>query len=515
MDFSPYRKKGTSFSSNEYRKYYPLGIAIGVILLGFLLYTTVRSTFFSEEGIAITSTFQKTEGSVAESQVSGIEIWSLLSDGEMVTEGDKIRVLSGTPSSIELRNGSKITLGSGSEILIKTMKETEDALLYGEIVMTSGPLSVQAKGTVDPENSLKLWIDEQHYIKANTGSFVIQDGLIHVVQGEGIEVIEQNAKGKISNQKTIGVGQSMHISSFSVNATEDEAKFLPLYTLLTGNTDTTPSNAPAKDLSAPKITNFTFTGSAIEVSEAIQRIEGTADAGATKIIVSFSNGSSSNEQEISLESITTTPLPSSLSKDENNTPSSSKKSWSYIASPTYETMKEGLNTYKIYAENANKERSPEALLVLQYTANGENVFDATGGDLMITSPNQGKSGSIEGNIITITGTAPKDAAKIIVTNKKLQNPYTLQKFQPGDTSWKYYTAEMEPGVYAYSIEAVSATGKVISTKNITITVGGTTPTSSANPSPKTSSTPTPTVQTSIPTPKPSPTVNSSTMEAGR
>ncbi len=501
MDFSPYRKKGSSsFQVSEYRKYFPIMIVLGGLTVLVLLFFALRAAF-SDEGTAVTSSFQKSEGSVVESQISGIDVWSILSDGESITEGDKIRVLSGPASVLTLKNGSQVLIGSGGEILIKSTKQTDDGNFFGEILITSGPVGFEAKGKVDKNKPFIVWIDSNHYIKATAGSFLLQEGMVHVVLGEGIEVVEQNSSGKISNQKLIGVGQSLQISTFTVIATEDSAKFLPLYAqMLSGKaTPAETTVATAGDLPAPNISNFTFTGSAIDVTDPLQKVEGTVDAKAQKVIVSFSNGTQTSEQEVALEA---------------SDASTVLKKWSYIASPTYDTMASGLNTYKVYAVDASGARSAPALLALQFDTTGENVFDEKGGDLVITAPNQGKNGSIDGNVIIITGTAPKTAAKIVVTNSKLKNPYALQKFKKGDATWKYYTAEMDPGTYGYTVEAYDETGKLLATKKISITVLGATEIlkETASATATSSATPTPKI-TKVPTP--APTVNSSTLEVGR
>lgn len=501
MDFSPYRKKGHPSFGFESRKYFPVMIVLGLLLLGFLSFLAVQALFFSEEGTAVTSKFQKTEGSVVESQISGIEVWSLLSDGEDITEGDKVRVLSGPASVLTLKNGSTLTLASGSEVLIKNTKTTEEGAFFGEIVVSSGPVSFQGKGSVDETKSFLLWIDENHYIKAENGAFVIQDGMVHVIKGEGISIIEKNTSGKISNQKTIGVGQSLIISSFSVQATEESMKYLPLYAAISGAAPASSPYAVSGSLVPPVLTSFNFQGSAILVSDPLQKIEGTVGEDAVKVIVSFSNGTTTSDQEITPEN----------------------KKWSFIASPTYDTMVNGINTYKIYAENAKKERSAATVLVLQYDPKGENVFDTQGGELMITSPNQGKNGVITGNVITLVGTAPKQAAKIIVTNKQFQNPYVLQKFVAGSGSWKYFTADLPAGTYSYSVEAVDANGKSLGVKTISLTIVGETPKASVSPTasqiPAKVSTAPAATSASTPLPKPSvttaPTINSSTREAQR
>lgn len=525
MDFSPYRKKGISISSGEYKKYISIIKVLGILITAMLTFFLISSVF-SEEGTPVTAMFQKTEESVVENQMSGINVWSLLTDGENITEGDKIRVLSGPPSFLIFKNGSKISIGSGGEIFIKSMKETSDGLFFGEMLVDSGPIAFESQGTTEPEKSFIIWVDENHYIKASQGSILIQNGEIHVIKGEGIEAIEQNEKGKITNQKLIGVGQSLIVNTFTVKATEESIKFLPLYAMIVLGNGTIPEEQASTNdtLTPPVIENFEFTGTAIVVSESLQKIEGTVFSNASKVIVSFSNNGTTVEQEVSLEEseeANETPEATinaikSPSSDPSEKKLLSKKNWSFIASPTYGTLSTGINTYKFFAINQKGERSNASMLVLQYESKDENVFDTKGGELMITSPNQGKSGNIEGNVITITGTAPKNAAKIVVTNKKLQNPYALKQFSAGDATWKYYTADMESGTYGYTIEAYSSSGSLIATKTINITV--------KSPEEKTPSLTTPSSKkTDIPSSKPTmmqtttpeKKLNSSTLEATR
>lgn len=89
----------------------------------------------------------------------------------------------------------------------------------------------------------------------------------------------------------------------------------------------------------------------------------------------------------------------------------------------------------------------------------------------ILSPENGTTVGADQDIIRIEGTAPLEAAQIVV------NGYTLTRFQPGDRKWVYFAAKkfgtLLSGENTFSVVAVSRDGKKSEPAQITLFAEGT------------------------------------------
>lgn len=512
MDFSPYRKK-TVQNTGILKKLLPYIYFLLAGFIGFLIFWIIKSYIITDEGSAIYSTFQKNDV-VAETQVSGLGMWTTLLDGGLITQGDKIKVTNGDGGVIILADGSKIYLGQGSEVSIEEIKKDDEGLLFGDIFIEKNPILFSGNTEFNSEKELKIWINKSVYVDAGINTFLVENDIVSVVNGENIHIVKLDTEGKIASQKNIGIGQSLDAQSFSILATPDSAKNHVLLSFFLGEkTSSTPLSEGLPEsltLDTPQITAPLFTGSAIEVKNGKQKISGTASLLAEKIIIVFSNGSITEEL----------PLTTELSEDKTET------EWSYTVNITYETVFPGLNTYKIYAVDKNNERSKAAVLVLNYstdTENNEEDTDETSNDesvsgvFEITSPNGGNNIKLDDNALVLSGLASSNAAFITISIPQTGYSYTLSKFRKGDTTWKYWNNSLKAGEYKFIVYAKDENKKIIGTEKIIITIpassgeeDSSSQTSTSTPSPVKTEKPTPT-----PTATPTPAVTISTMEADR
>ncbi len=512
MDFSPYRKQAVQ-KSGYMTKLLPYIYLLLAAAIGFFIFWIIKSYFLKDDGFTAPSFFQKNE-SVAEVQVKDLGIWTNLLEGAPVMDGDVIRIKKGNDGVIILVDGSRLYLGENSQVFIESIKKGDDDSLFGDIYIKKDPIIFSGNSAFNEEKELKIWVNDTVYIDAGINSFLVENDIISVVSGESIHIVKLNAKGKIQTQKNIGIGQSLNASTFSLLATPESAKNNILLSSFSGKkgkpTPKSEGLTESLTLTAPSISSPLFTGSAIEVKNGKQKIEGTADLLAEKIIIVFSNGETTEELSFSAE----------LSDDKE------EKEWSYTVSNKYDTLLEGLNTYKIYAVDKNNERSKASVLVLNYENIDEDTDESTNEDISsddeetssgsfaITSPNGGNNAVLKDNSLVLSGTAPSNASYITISIPQLGYSYTLSKFKKGDSSWKYWNSSLKEGDYKMIVYAKNANKKIIGTEKITITVPSTNSSDEETASPSSKTTPVATA-TKKPTPTPKPAVTVSTMEGER
>jgi hypothetical protein len=514
MDFSPYKRQQSPYTQPKKIKINIYIYFIVACVVGFMIFWTVKSYFFKEEGENIFSTFQNING-IAETQVTNIGVWSSLSNGGLITGGDKIRIKKGY-SNILVIDESLLYLGEDSEIFIKSLKKLENGKMFGEILVNQSPILFSGNNEFDEEKELKIWLSDNLYVDAEKSTFLFENNLIHVIDGERVHIVKLNDEKKISSQKTLGVGQSLNTKSFALMATPPIIKNLPLVREFNEKSNKTSSNllnsendniSENTDLNntdniKPVIILPKFTGTIINVNKE-QNIRGTVSKNAKKVTIEFLHEEKNDKLSV---------IPTTYKDDEN------LLEFSYTASPTYKNLLKGVNTYKIYSEDELGNKSPATVLILNYNENSQVSNNETNdytGKFAITSPNNGKDGEIDGNIIIISGEATSNTAYVTIENQTEKTNYTLQKYKQGEKTWKY-TSKQNEGTYNYKIYAKDINKNIIFTDTIKIIVKKQKPipTSKATTPP----TKTPNIKkTPIPTKKttPKPAVTLSTLEATR
>lgn len=514
MDFSPYRKTANPYKKNVLQKIaIPLFLGVAAIA-GFLIFWGAQKWSGGNQS-SVLAIFEQ-NGVTAQTQVNGMNSWARLSDQSFIAEGDRVRITEGNGAKISLGANSQsyLILGEDSEVLFTSIKHNVNNEVSGEIVVERGPVFVSADTAIDEEHQLKIWGSGREYIALYGESVLIDDNTAHSVNGESIQAVKVDIDGKITLQKSFGIGQSLNLSTFSLFATPNEIQYSPL--LSEGGSLPTPSSEglpESSTLQAPTLLSPEFSGTLISVEGTSQKITGTAPLEAEKILVSFEHKGVTEELFISLSE--------SLSGE--------NQEWEYTASTSIETLKPGINTYNIYSIDSEGKRSAARVLVLEYKEEvEENLYSESTGEFLITAPNQGRDATVTGDTVVITGVATSDTAFITVNNKTRGSSYTLQEYTEGQKTWRYWTSSLQPGEYDYVIQAKDKNKKVIHTQSITITLqssSATSPTVASTPLPSVepsstqggiseSPTPEPTVSIS-PTPTTSPAINTSSKEAER
>lgn len=211
------------------------------------------------------------------------------------------------------------------------------------------------------------------------------------------------------------------------------------------------NNPDSEEIASPKITSPTKT----TVTESSFALAGTVSKGTAKVIVNSALG----DYELS-------------QFEEGDT------TWSYNISETFGNLKKGKNTYKVYAEDADENRSSAAEITITYGASedadpedeeSEEDTPAVEGDL--TAPevktfNGNASSTVNSSTVTIIGSV-SGAAKVVVGG------YELSQFKPGDTQWKYVASEalgnLEAGKNDFTVYALDADGNKSDVVSFTVT----------------------------------------------
>lgn len=497
MDYSPYKRRSGFGSRKSGASSSTFLVFLISSIVGFLLFWGIKSFIFEESGAVVSAQVQK-NSSIIEVMISGLNSWSGLRASEEsrdIIEGDKIRIKKGNDALVSIENGSKIFLGLGSEVEVKNLRKNKEAQLYGNISVDSAPVIFSLQGNFDKTEELKIWVDKNVYIRGEKGKFLVTNTSVDMIEGDKINAFLTTDEGKISETLEFGIGQSLNITSFSIQAIPEKSKHLPLYQLYiappsTVGDDEIPNSSEIEIIASPQIIVPGNGEELIQITSVPQTISGTAPQEAEKIIVEFEDEKGNLDPYV---------LKNFNGEDKN---------WKYIASPSFETIATGKNIYRIYAVTASGEKSKPSTIIIQYTAseNTQNIFTNAKGSLSITSPNGGGNTTQINNIIALRGTAPSNAVYVTVINSTLGSSYTLKQFQKGNKTWKYQTGAMDPGTYKYIVKAQAANRKTLASDTITITVsdsrGISTPTPSTSSveivrSPTPSPTPTP-VATSIP-----------------
>lgn len=505
MDFSPYRKTSQKQNSSVLYKIILPFLLGGAVLAGFLIFWGLQYWSGGNKN-PIFATFQQ-NNTTAQTQVSGMNIWSRLNDQAFIAEGDKIRITENDGALVSLGSSgeSYFVLGNGSEVLFSELKENTNKDISGNIRIEGGSVFIVTGEDIDSEEKLHIWGAEQKYISLDPNESILVEGsTIHALQGEGILALKENQNGKIELQKTFGIGQSIDLESFSLFATPQKVHRSSLLASGGGGIDEYEQMVESSSLIPPTLVSPQFTGSLISVEGTSQKISGTAPLNAEKILVSFSNGDITEELFISL----------THQLDEK------EQEWEYVASTSYGTLSEGINTYNIYTIDSEGNRSPARVVVLEYKSiEEENVYTEFTGEFLITAPNQGRDATLTGNTVIITGTATSHTAFITVQNKTLGTRYTLQEYKEGQKTWKYWTSSLKPGKYEYAIVATDKNKQEIKELSFTLTLEAEA-VSSIPPSPTPSSSPTPILEPSVspsasPSPTSTPAITTSSKEAER
>jgi hypothetical protein len=157
------------------------------------------------------------------------------------------------------------------------------------------------------------------------------------------------------------------------------------------------------------------------------------------------------------------------------------KTWSYLASTLLDNLKEGSNTFSVYALDADGNKSPARTItiVLKSGTGTAAVSDAgvppplkqnaplTPGTLSVDEPSPGTSAETSLSEVVLAGKTSGDTASISI------NGYTLSLYQAGKTTWNYIASTalttMKRGSNVYRIVARNSGGEILDVLEYTLT----------------------------------------------
>ncbi len=464
MDYSPYQRKNRSFRrKNEGFSFWLFALSA---LIGFLLFWGIKSLFFAADGMFSPVTYAENSSRAEILIPEDGAAWANAGTGYAITNGDKIRSKKGNSGTLTFENGTQIVMGLGSEIEMGEVEKSENGEISGEVFINKGPVILDQKGKFS-EDGLKFWVKKGDvYLQASQGKTFVQRAGAAALEGENFVFQKIDKSQKIRDSKRVGIGQYLDFESFTLKGTPESVKknvltesfFAASEEISEENPVETPKSTNGE--SAPTITSPAGDGEIFELTQDTQIIKGTAPAGTKYIWVYYTNEKGETD-EYKLKNF-----------------KAGDKEWSYVAKPQYDTLAEGKNTYRVYAENSDKEKSAPATLVMEYKKDNSapQIFTNSKGKLIITAPNSGSNTTQTSRTISLKGVAPTNASYITVVNKTLGSEYTLKAFRKGNKTWSYSAGPLDAKKYTYLVKAQDSRKRTLSSDSISVTIKGATST---------------------------------------
>ncbi len=467
-----------------------------LIILGLIVFLLVR--FWDNIGNRASSetsyAYMQTIEGDAKVMLWGATDWTSVPKSTIkLFKGDSIRALPGSRVKISLFEKHHITLNGDSEMVISELRK-ENQTLHTSLTLNRGEAWLDVDRDINPNSTFLIKTDS---FQAETKGAIldVEPDILRVVKG-GVAV-DVYSEDKVVTSTNVGVGQEIVLSDAKMQSLTEGAADVELVAMLSDefklsnwylfNTEgknigvnntggTTVQEGMEADyleetdgivkVSKPVITSPAGDGEEFKITGTSQRIEGTVKAGTAKVIVN----------NYTLQSFA-----------EGDT------EWKYNADIRYGNLEEGKNKYEVFAEDAEGKRSQAAVITLIYgdvkeeegetpiaEEEGEDLTaeseegEATEpvkvtGELKIVEPNEGEDFTTTETRFVLNGTAPSNAAKIIVSG------YTLQGFKAGDETWKYTADPQYNNITVgedntYKVVAYDEDDKIIATEELVITV---------------------------------------------
>lgn len=484
-----------------------------LIFLGLIIFLLIRfwdnlgSSFGSETSYAV----METQSGEAKVMLWRTTDWTSVPTSKLkLFQGDAIRSLPGGRVKVELFEKHFLTLNGNSELVIKELRK-ENSAYHTSLELVQGEVWLNVARDINPSSTFV--IKSQNFsVKTDGAVFDLEPNLVRMVKGDA-KVSIYSDKELLVEQK-VGVGQELVLNDVKLQGLIDKDEDLELVTMLSDEfklsdwylynmegkkieiamTETGENvleeNVPKEKndkileekqketteekfvLTKPVITTPAKDGEEFKMQTSSQKIEGTVAKGTAKVLVN----------DYALQSFKL-----------------GDTAWRYNVDVKYANVKQGKNLYEVYAVDEKGKKSEVAKITLVYnleekeaektvttettkttetkieseikatTVSTEAKTTATTGELKITLPNNGEDWTTKETTISIQGTAPSNAAKIVVSG------YTLTGFKLGDTAWRYtadpkYNNLTVGEKNTYNVIAYDADDKVVGSEQITITV---------------------------------------------
>ncbi len=473
------RKKKSSFSGLVF---------LAIILLGASL--LLWQVIYSPVGVAKKVTLEIPSGSAALVKIEGGSGFVEIPDVGTLIEGESVRATRGSGTRLTFFDETKVSLDEGTEVMLTRVRE-HDADESVDIVLDiiSGQLWASVPKKINPESKVVITKGAVSAITSG-GEISFGENTIRVLQGKALIEVEDEI------YTTLEIGQEISLSESDIQTiiAGGEGPEKALVTAEFQSSDWFRTHMRQQPDEAEE-TSESILGEVIETASPSPQ-----DLATVQILEPGKNDDTVTTAQDSITIVGTVPENTAkvLVNDYALTryvPGETE--FSYNAAVAWGTLAEGENEYTVVAFDDDGVRS-EAQITIVYdpdatvsispspdasetaspaeetaspsptsspTTSPSATASASGG-LTIDAPEDGAT--IDDAMIIISGKAPGNASRIVVDD------YTLTAFTTGDATWQYRmsdTFDNRPvGEKTIVVEAYSATGALIASEEITITI---------------------------------------------
>lgn len=451
-----------------------------IVVLGYQLWTTMQGSE-NENDIYV----YIAQGN-AKILPWGAGEWERAYNGTRLLQEDSIKTQIAGRVVVELFNDHYVRLDEKTEVTFSDIKKSGDGY---EINIQLQEGKIWVNNDENSQTPIRFTVSTDHTMVKTMSTIYEVEQLgkgeaVRVIKGDILTdiMIDEDGQARKVETLNIGVGQQAVITKEDVEAYESrrmpsvvdalsdnfrnssfykwnmaEDQHPTDFSLSSGNLDpmmfddaaTEDVDIEEGDLANPEITTpstLTFA-----TQESSLTIRGTAVALTQKMMVEVDIDGKEETYELNLY------VPGNTE-------------WSFAISEAAGTLNPGMNTYQFYALGEDGARSGRTELIVNYQTGEdteeeeEDDEDLDLGVLVapeVESYNDGQSNVVDVDTVKVVGSVA-GAKEINVSG------YTLQAFEPGDTTWIYYAREslgnLDPGENTFTVTAIASDGTQKSTQ---------------------------------------------------
>lgn len=424
--------------------------------------------------------------------------WERGYNGMKLLQGDSVKTQNGSRLVVELFDDHFVRIDEGTELNIHEIKRSGNAYEIN-LILREGAIWIN--NNEDSETPVKFNVRTDHtVVKTISTIYEVEQNsdseVIRVIKGSIMADIMIGENGELNQVESIeiGVGQQAVITPEDIKEYEDRQSPSVISALdddfrdsgfykWNMSEDNNPTDFSIKtnalddsffddeeseddeeaesDLPAPEITTPSTLD--FETTEDSLTIRGTTSFETQKMMVDVVSGGSEETYELNLY------VPGGTE-------------WSFAVSADSDTLNPGINTYEFYAVDTDELKSKKAKLTVDFGGDDvdeeddeededEDTDEEDEEDVDLDLPplvaptvdsyNGSDSNEVDVDEVKVIGSV-EGAEKVIVSG------YTLQAFEPGDTTWSYYAKEslgnLDPGENTFEVEAIAPDGSSKSTQ---------------------------------------------------
>lgn len=358
-----------------------------------------------------------------------------------VQADESIKTSASGSARLSFDENNTATLGPNTQVtIVYNNHDEKSSFMESAIEIHTGKVALNIKRMVNPKSSFTI-STEKHSFSSRGGRAIFEEGMLHVLSGE---FIYDNQNDSFA----IGVGQSIPLQSQMLIpedkiSTPAELSASAFYSSL--DAGSTKTETPASTESATPSENTP--------AETHQSENNDSENNNNNSSIVIEGADSNNVLSADTEPVLIQgQLPENIASVSINNYTltqftSGAKTFSYRAKQEYGNLRSGENTYDIVA-TTKEGKEIRSTVTLQFTpktettisteeeatpATTENTSSQKEISLAVTSHTQNQR--VSEDPVTISGTAPLKATKIVI------NDYTLQSYKQGSGTWKYNAAQ--------------------------------------------------------------------------